>query len=84
MLLTGGEDFAVLKNLDANMGYDWNTPLILSRNAFYGTASSGGSNSGGVVFGFTVLPQILNDGRPAVLLRSPILPEHGRILRYLL
>jgi hypothetical protein len=36
---------------------------VVSSNTLYGTAVNGGSNAGGVIFGLTVLPQILRDGR---------------------
>lgn len=62
MILTNGADFTTLKNFDGIIGSSCDSRFVLSSNALYGTASSGGSSGGGVVFGLTVLPQIINQG----------------------
>ena len=56
MMLTNGSNFVVLRNSDGVSG-----KFVLSSNVLLGTAG-GGTNGGGVVFGLTVLPQIISDG----------------------
>jgi uncharacterized repeat protein (TIGR03803 family) len=36
---------------------------VVSSNTLYGTTVNGGGNDSGVIFGLTVLPQIVSDGR---------------------
>jgi uncharacterized repeat protein (TIGR03803 family) len=56
IMLTNGSNFIVLRNFDGVSG-----KFVLSSNVLLGTAG-GGTNGGGVVFGLTVLPQIMSDG----------------------
>jgi hypothetical protein len=61
MVLTNGSNFVVLKNFDDVSGSQCDSKFILSGNVLLGTAVDGGTNRGGVVFGLTVLPQIMSD-----------------------
>ncbi len=62
MVLTNGANFTVLKNFDLIVGAQCDSKFVVSSNTLYGTAVNGGSNAGGVIFGLTVLAQILRDG----------------------
>ena len=61
MIMTNGADFTVLRNFDLITGAQCDSKFVLSSNTLFGTAVNGGTNGGGVVFGLTVLPQILKD-----------------------
>jgi uncharacterized repeat protein (TIGR03803 family) len=63
MVLTNGANFMVLKNFDLIIGAQCDSKFVVNSNTLYGTAVNGGSNAAGVIFGLTVLPQILSDGR---------------------
>jgi uncharacterized repeat protein (TIGR03803 family) len=63
MVLTNGANFTILKNFDSTSGLQCDSKFVLTSNVLYGTAGGGGANGGGVVFGLTVLPHILSDGR---------------------
>jgi len=62
MLLTNGANFTTLKYFDNSGGSQCDSKFVLSSNVLFGTAANGGTNGGGVVFGLTVLPQIMSDG----------------------
>jgi uncharacterized repeat protein (TIGR03803 family) len=51
-----------LKNFDLVIGAQCDSKFVVSSNTLYGTAVNGGSKGSGVIFGLTVLPQILSDG----------------------
>ena len=60
-VLTSGAHFTTLTNLNSSVGTQCDSRFVLSSNTLYGAAANGGSSGGGVLFGLTVLPQIMSD-----------------------
>lgn len=56
---TNGTDYSVLKCLDPADGYYSYSALVLTNNELFGTTFFGGAKRGGVVFGLTIVPQVL-------------------------